>query len=864
VVGREFPGVKALARRPATSLATGGAQVAGMLTIGRLGRGQETYYLEKVAHGVEDYYTLSGEPAGQWLGVGTGELGLSGAVADHDLDEVLLGYHPSIRWALVSGAGDPDRRPGFDLTFSAPKGVSLLALIGPEEVRARALAAHSDAVAQAVDYLERHAAWLRRGAGGRDHLRASGLVGAAFLHRSSRAGDPQLHTHVLVANLGRAADRRWSSLFGRILYREARTAGFLYQAALRENLSRALGLEWHPVVRGMAEPAGIEASVLKAFSSRRVEIEEAMDVRGTTSSRSAQVAAYRTRDAKGGLVLDDLPTQWRARAAELGFDPGRLDALVGPGRPTGLRLADHEAELLGPAGLTAHASSFDRRAVLRELAERAGQGASVGELERAADSFLVRPELVELSPLQELPEGRRWSTRELVSLEDRLVRAALEWRRSAPVPSAAVERALADRPSLDEEQRALVRSLVSTDGVAVVIGPAGTGKTYALDAARAAWQASGHHVVGVALAGRAAAELSAGAGISATTLARFLADVEASGGELPHRSVILLDEAGMVGTRQLARLFAVAERDRAQLVLVGDHRQLPEIEAGGVLGGLARRGGVLTLSVNRRQQEAWERLALAELRAGDVGVAVEAYSANGRITYADTAAGARSALVTRWFEARTAGARVVMLAVHRSDVDELNARARVVMRQAGLLGDHEVRFAGRSYAVGDEVIPLHNDRRLGLVNGVRARVTGLEAGSFALDIEDVNGRSLRVPREYLEAGHLGHGYATTVHKAQGLTVERAFLLGGDALYREAGYVGLSRARQRTDLFLVAGPPDPELMHGRVKWEQTDPVGELLWALRQSRAQELALDGLVPRIEPARREPERVVELGRSR
>jgi conjugative relaxase-like TrwC/TraI family protein len=836
-----------------------------VLTIGRLGRGQETYYLEKVAHGVEDYYTLSGEPAGQWLGAGAEELGLAGEVSDDDLHQVLLGNNPENRWALVPGAGDPERRPGFDLTFSAPKGVSLLGLLGSEETRAAAMAAHRHAVAQSMGYLERHAVWLRRGAGGVEHLQASGFVAAAFVHRSSRAGEPQLHTHVLVANLGRAADGRWSSLFGRVLYREAGTAGFLYQAALRENLTRSLGLEWHPVVRGMAEPIGVDPATLRAFSSRRADIEAAMEERGTSSARSAQVAAYRTREAKGDSLAKDLPAQWRARAAEIGFDVADLGRMTGPGREAGLVLEEHLGALLGAEGLTAHASGFDRRAVLRELAERAADGAAVSQLELASDALLGRPEVVELSEVRDVPEGRRWSTRELVALEEQLVSRALESTFSAPVPAAAVERALSDRQSLDDEQRELVRSLLSPSTKAsVVIGPAGTGKTYALDAARAAWQASGHHVLGVALAGRAAVELSAGAGMPATTLARFLADVEQPGGQLPARSVVICDEAGMVGTRQLVRLFAVAERDRAQLVLVGDPRQLPEVEAGGVLGGLARRAEVLALSTNRRQQEAWERSALAELRAGDVGLAVGAYSSNGRITYSDSAAGARAAMVAGWFEARSSGARVVMLAAHHSDVEELNARARVVIREAGLLGDEELAVAGRRFAVGDEVMPLRNDNRLGLVNGARARVTGVEMGSFALKIELAGGESLHVPREYMEAGHLGHGFAITIHKAQGLTVDRAFLLGGDALYREAGYVGLSRARQRTDVFLVAGPADPELMHGRSKWEQTDPVGDLLWALRQSRAQEMALEGLERGIEPERREPERVMELGRGR
>jgi len=210
-------------------------------------------------------------------------------------------------------------------------------------------------------------------------------------------------------------------------------------------------------------------------------------------------------------------------------------------------------------------------------------------------------------------------------------------------------------------------------------------------------------------------------------------------------------------------------------------------------------------------------------------MAVSAYSANGRMTLADTAAGARAAMVGRWLEARSGGARAVMLAVHRSDVEELNARARVALRWAGVLGPEEMAVAGRRFAVGDEVMPLRNDHQLGLVNGVRARVTGLDKATLGLEVEVDGDRRLAVPGGYLEAGHLAHAYATTIHKAQGLTVDRAFLLGGDALYREAGYVGLSRARQRSEVFLVAGPRDPELMHGRSKWEQTDPMGELLGA-----------------------------------
>ena len=838
----------------------------GVLSIGRLGRGQETYYLEKVAHGIEDYYTLSGEPAGRWLGTGAAALGLSGTVGDHELRLVLLGHDPRVAAPLVLGAGHPDRRPGFDLTFSSPKGVSLIGLLGGPEARAAVMAAHRDAVVQAVGYLERHAAWVRRGHGGVEHERAGGFVAAAFDHRSSRAGDPQLHTHVLVANLGQDRHGRWSALFGRVLYHQARTAGFLYQAALRANLTRSLGLEWRPAARGMAEPAGIDDWVLRAFSSRRNDIELALEEQGARSSRAAQVAAYRTREAKAQLPgPEDLLARWEAGALELGLVPDGLDGLVRPGSEPAFVLENHLDVLLGPDGLTCSESSFDRRAVLRSLAERAELGASVHELESAADAVLSRREVVELTPRTGLPEARRWSTRELLAVEARLVSSAVvgRGRGMGVVAPRQVDAALAARPSLATDQRAMVRHLVSSgDAVATVVGPAGSGKTYALDAARAAWQASGHHVLGVALAGRAAIELSAGAGLPSSTLARFVSDAEAPGGQLPPRSVVVCDEAAMVGTRLMARLFAVAERDGAQLVLVGDHRQLPEIEAGGVFAGLVARLGAAELTTNRRQHEAWERAVLAELRAGDVGVAVQAYNRNGRITITDTAGEARRRLVADWMSARQAGAQAVMLAVHRDDVDELNARARLELRHAGLLGGEELDVAGRRYAVGDELMPLRNDRRLGLVNGVRAVVVDIEPGSVVVEL--TSDRRVSVPVEYVEAGHLAHSYACTVHKFQGATVDRSFVLGNDALYREAGYVGMGRARLRTDLYLVSGPGEEDLGHGRGGPDKTDAVGDLLAALRQSRAQEMAIEGIDRGKAPERGVPGRADDLGRAR
>ena len=255
--------------------------------------------------------------------------------------------------------------------------------------------AHDRAALEAVGYLERSAAAVRRGHGGTEVVPAGGLVAAAFRHRTSRAGDPQLHTHVLVANLGRGPDGRWSALDGRRLYAHARAASFVYQAVLRAELTRTLGLEWLPVRNGIADLVGVPKPVLQAFSRRRAEIQAALAERGTSGPRAAEAAALATRQAKRELVgFDDLAFEWRARAAELGLEPGDLQRLLGRVEPRQLDAARWDAvfdELASPCGLTHRASTFSRRDVIQALSERVPTGAqSRGALARSSGGPLPR------------------------------------------------------------------------------------------------------------------------------------------------------------------------------------------------------------------------------------------------------------------------------------------------------------------------------------------------------------------------------------------------------------------------------------------------------------------------------------------
>jgi ATP-dependent exoDNAse (exonuclease V) alpha subunit len=350
-------------------------------------------------------------------------------------------------------------------------------------------------------------------------------------------------------------------------------------------------------------------------------------------------------------------------------------------------------------------------------------------------------------------------------------------------------------------------------------------------------------VLGTSLSARAAKGLQDGAGIESTTLAGLLSSLDTGAEVLGAGDVVVVDEAGMVGTRQLARLLEVASRARAKVVLVGDPRQLPEIEAGGVFGALARRLGALELCENRRQRELWEREALDELRSGDPLRGLAAFAAAGRVVTAPGMAETRHALVARWQESRARGEDALMLASTRRKVDALNVAARRALKEQGLLGEDVGTFGDLAFAVGDAVVATRNDRRLGVRNGTRGVVEHLDRAGVVVSTRE--GR-LSLPAPYASA-HLAHGYALTIHKAQGATVDRAFVLVTDALTREAGYVAMSRARKGTELFVPSAGVDDDLGCADGPAEADDPLVRVGQRLSVSKAKRLALEEYQPQL-----------------
>ncbi len=528
-------------------------------------------------------------------------------------------------------------------------------------------------------------------------------------------------------------------------------------------------------------------------------------------------------------------------------------------RPVTADIAD---DLFGADGLTRDASSFTVREVIQALCERRGPGVSAAQIEKEAielldsdlvvrlsaakSDFLLTSTSLRLGNGQVVPsvnDATRYSTKELLRLEERLIRRAVDRQGDsvAVADKAVFKHVLGRRRSLSPEQRAMVGELTGSGrGVEVVVGKAGTGKTFALDAARDLWESSGIKVIGCALSARAAKELEAGSGIESSTIAALMKDLDdwkAPG--LESGSVLVVDEAGMVGTRQLAALLEHAQDAGAKVVLVGDDKQLPEIAAGGAFRALKDKLLAIELSEVRRQRNSWERDALELLREGRAAEAVEVYGDKERLVVGRDAIETRARLVADWWDASQEGG-AVMIAARKADVTDLNDKARAILKAEGILDDVELTVAGRSFAAGDEVMTLRNDRRLGVINGSRGVVESVDAGASQLEVRLDNETLVTLPTDYLEARHVTHAYAITGHKAQGMTTDRALVLGDESLYREWGYVAMSRGREENRLYVVMGDGcGRDEVGGAV--DRPVAVDELVRSLERSRAKSMAFD-----------------------
>jgi conjugative relaxase-like TrwC/TraI family protein len=868
-----------------------------MLSTAKIRNSSWRYYIQQAQRGGCEYFLRIGEAPGRWCGRALDDLGLTrnAVVTEREL-EGLFGraLHPKSGRRL-GRAWRADAVTGYDLCFSAPKSVSALWAIGVDTVPMQVVAAHRAAVSTALEYLDAHASFSRVGTNGHTQVSTGGFAAAVFPHRTSRAGDPQLHSHALVINKIKCPDGVWRTIDGHEIYAHKKSAGTVYQAALRNELTRRLGVGWTPGSKdGQAEIVGVPTVLMKAWSKRAGQVaSEAAPViaayekelgRPLSSAERtavAKVAVLKTRPGKEQVDIVALGDRWTAEAKELGWDGLAVQRSVGAAassRPTpgsavaGVDLA--VADALTAAG--ARRAVFSRSDLAAEVAARIPAVGFTAEMVRGlvedwTDRALADPDTVALRPQVAGPHrasDARYASRATVDAELRILNAADAGRGAGLAMLGPRQvREAARRGGLDgSQQAALVRLTGSGDAISVLIAPAGTGKTTALGVAVHAWQAAGYRTILLAPSARAAAELRDATLNPADTVAKFLheqgkptrlgvARSEAARYRLRPGDVVIVDEASMLATRDLDALTDAARAAGAKLNLVGDPAQIGVVDAaGGMLPALAERLHAPTLETVHRFTEAWERRASLRLRRRDVNV-VDDYVIAGRVHDCPDDTTAYQAVLDQYVEASTAGRRALMLARTHHDVDALNALARDQAIATGQVHGPVLVDGPNQWRAGDRLRATRNNRAIPvgedyLRNGDQFTVTG--ADRDGLVVQTIDGAQIaRLPADYVTA-HTTYGWASTIDAAQGATVDHGILLARPGLDREHLYVGLTRGRTSNHVY-VTQPTTNTDHHATSRTAGARPATEILNdALNTSDAQ-LAAHTRLPdhnRIEPA--------------
>ncbi len=806
-----------------------------------------------------DYYEAKGEAPGRWVGSGLAEVGSIDygdiVTAEHMQHLFGEGCHPVTGTALGRRFGKGSVA-GFDLTFSPAKSVSTLWAVASPEVAEQIKMAHNAAVLDALAFLETHAIFTREGAGGARQVETRGLIAAAFMHRDSRAGDPDLHTHVAVANKVQTRQGKWLSIYGTILHEHVVAASEAYNTALEAHLHNQLGVRFVDVARPggkrpVREISGVDPVLMKRWSSRRADIEDRVAAltgeftedhgRPPTDKELialAQRANLETREAKHDPRSEaEQRHGWHNQAAELLGDRGirvMIDSAVTPDRRsrpqfTSPWLAQASDRVIGQ--LEAHRATWqswhmyaEAQRQVRDLDVPPEQVPEV--VEHLVDAVTAR--LVNLTPdLDPLTEptalrrsdgaslyrhtgADRFTSTAMLAAEQRIVDAADTVGPQAPDPvdvELALMAATLEQPCLNEGQRALVLALVADPRqVALALAPAGAGKTTAMSVLATTAHELGYEVVGLAPSAAAAAVLTEATGIPADTLAML--DRTLSAGLDPGfgaHTIVVIDEAGMADTPTLDRSISAITAMGARVRLIGDDQQLAAVGAGGVLRDIAATHGTARLSEVVRFDDPIEASASLALRNGDKS-AIGFYLDHDRIRSGDEVTSLTEVLVA-WQDETEAGRECLMLAPTRDLVARLNKAARNTRLNGAEPKDLVALADGNSASVGDVVLTRRNDRRLGISstdwvkNGDRWTVTAVDTSGTIRARHLRSGLQATLPPAYVSE-YVELGYATTVHAAQGSTADVMHGIVTGHEDRQLLYTMLTRGRSANYLHLI--------------------------------------------------------------
>ncbi|WP_245534433.1 MobF family relaxase [Xylanimonas cellulosilytica] len=864
------------------------------------------------------YYAETGTPPGRWLGkgvaeFGAGELSAGDVVTQEQLARLLgAGCDPVTgeplgrayaRYATVderiaarvasldATLSDGDRAAaiahiraeevatgprtavaGFDLTFSVPKSVSVLWGVADEDTQAMIVEAHHAAVAEVMGLFEREVAFSRTGTDAVATVDVVGIAATAYDHWDSRAGDPQLHTHVVVSNRARSAtDGKWRTLYSRQVHGSVVALSEHYNAVLADRLTGTFGVGWEHRDRGKGrsrafEIAGVPDGLIDEFSSRTRHIDAAAQQlvaeyvarhgkrpSGATYSKLRAQATLATRPPKELYSLADLTAGWRARAARLlGRDPvAWAHGLTHTPGERVWRAGDIPESSVEQVAASVLADVSARRSTWRHwnlwaeasrqtmgwrFASAEDREAVVGRIVDQAKHASVALTPAEAAPTPTAmrradgvsffrpPHATVFSSRETLDAEDRLLTLATD--RTAPHASVrAVEAAVVKRyddVALSAEQQAALEAVASSGRrVDLLVGPAGTGKTTAMQALLRAWTAQHGKgsVAGLAPSAAAAQVLAEDLGIATENTAKWLHERARGRATFQRGQLVIVDEATLADTSTLLAIANHAQVAGAKVLLVGDWAQLQSVEAGGAFALLAdARDDVAELGEIHRFTHAWEKPASLALRTGDT-TAIDAYESHARLR-GGTTEEMLDAAYAAWRADHADGKATLLVTDSTATVQALNARARAerIIDGDTSTGRTVALADGLSASVGDHLITRRNARRLTTLrggwvrNGDRWKVLDVRRnGSVLAGAMDQAGKQRRgatvvLPPSYV-AEHVELGYAVTAHRAQGMTVDTAHVVVAGGTTRENLYVSMTRGRESNIAYVALDKPD---------------------------------------------------------
>lgn len=806
-----------------TTLKGGGAGVAALVAY-YAGLAERRRDGPDRSRGPVDYYLDPDEPPGRWWGNGRYALGVSGEVAADELRALLQGNHPATDERLGRSFGDSSAR-GFDATFSAPKSVSVLWALTPDPwVRAEVLAAHDCAVEAAMAWFQTRGGVTRRGKQGIHQVDTLGVTAALFRQHTSRTVDPQIHTHAVISAKVQDPTGRWLSLDARFLKYQQRTIGWIYDAALRAELTGRLGVEWTQIDGRQAELTQIPARVRDLFSQRTAQVvakrddlierwsrdHEGADPDARTIAGLERAAVLASRPSKEhGITASELHRSWSDQAVGIRVPLHELtrERLAVPGRERdpvdhrsvateALRRVEEESSTWLVADLARHV------AILLPPEAAASAREHVAIIDGIAASAAER--CIELAP--ELPGPARSDGRSVAEhVTDRRLTTADVLGQERRLQSWALSRAYPIEPGSGDRQRDAADAMAGAAGFVLVVGPAGTGKTRATALAVQSLQERGRPVVGLAPSGKAADVLRHEAGCPTDTLAGFLTrhrDLRES--PWPAGTTVIVDEAGMAATQDLAHLRALAERNFWRVVAVGDPAQLPSVGRGGVFAHWCATVPHHELDTPRRFLEPWEAKASLELRSS-TSRAIEVYEEHGRLHTSHPALLARR-VAESYGRHVEAGRSVAITTTSVARAREINLAIQA-QRERG--DGRKIDLAdGTTVAIGDRIATRRNDPALRTDRGepVRNRQAWIAqeiSPNGELTVSDPERGTAVLPRHYVER-HVELGWAVTGYGTQGDTVDVGIAVLEAGTSRNHAYVAL-HAWARSQPRLVPRP-----------------------------------------------------------